>query len=493
MVSVRRVAPILLLAVTIPAWAEDPQAAKTAPQPVSKTTTAKTATETSKAPAPVPAKVKPATATTATAASVAPATTAPATPAKKAAAKPSPKPVEKPAEKVEKPAAPKPPAKAAAAKTTTHPPRELHKVGDHWTAYNPPDPSTYPAGAKTYTVKHGDTLWALGQQFYNNAYLWPQLWEANTWVTDAHWIYPGDVLLVEGEVTQHAEQGTPATETTPAIGGGTTAAPATQAPSGISTATPVHPLITAADAVGGTTYPVPLGTDGDIYCYGYIGKPGEPLPNKVLAWEDVEVRYQKGALDQTLHGSEGDLLFIDGGSSTGLNAGETYLLVEPTEMVVNPRTHEVIGQQYDYIGQVRVLCTEATRSRGLITQSCREIPIGARLKPLPQIPIPLAKIPSLPAFCDPSSGKKTGVILTAQGGAWLEGLGEGQLVQINLGSADQVQPGEFLTVFREGIPGVTPRQVLGELAVLTAENHTATAKVVLMRYAMRVGDLVEIR
>src|SRR5204863_5785724 len=87
----------------------------------------------------------------------------------------------------------------AKAKQSSRPPTDLHRVGDHWTAYNPPDPSTYAPNAKTYTIKKGDTLWALAQQFYGNAYLWPQLWESNTWITDAHWIYPGDVLLVEGE------------------------------------------------------------------------------------------------------------------------------------------------------------------------------------------------------------------------------------------------------------------------------------------------------
>ena len=85
---------------------------------------------------------------------------------------------------------------AAPKKSSSRPPHDLHRVGDHWTAYNPPDPSTYPPNAKSYTIKAGDTLWGLAQQFYKNAYLWPQLWEGNTWITDAHWIYPGDVVLV---------------------------------------------------------------------------------------------------------------------------------------------------------------------------------------------------------------------------------------------------------------------------------------------------------
>src|ERR1700754_3468171 len=88
---------------------------------------------------------------------------------------------------------------AFAQKQSSRPPREIHRVGDHWTAYNPPDPATYPVGARTHEIKSGDTLWALAQQYYSDPYLWPQLWEANTWITDAHWIYPGDVLLVEGE------------------------------------------------------------------------------------------------------------------------------------------------------------------------------------------------------------------------------------------------------------------------------------------------------
>src|SRR5471032_2187434 len=92
-----------------------------------------------------------------------------------------------------------PPRKASTTTSSTRPPRNLHMVGDHWTPYTPPDPSTYSATSKTYKIVRGDTLWALGAKFYGNAYLWPQLWESNTWVTDAHWIYPGDTLLVEGE------------------------------------------------------------------------------------------------------------------------------------------------------------------------------------------------------------------------------------------------------------------------------------------------------
>jgi len=385
---------------------------------------------------------------------------------------------------------------AAKPKQSSHPPREIHRVGDHWTAYNPPDPSTYPAGAKTYTIKGGDTLWGIATQNYKNGYLWPQVWESNTWITDAHWIYPGDVLLLEGEAATAAQAA--ASGATPVVGSTETATPGgnpgeTNLANGAAPAITAGVLVTAADAVGGTASPVALGGDADIYCYGYIGDPSEAMPNSVHSFEDYEVRYEPGAVYQDIRGSTGDLVYLNGGTSTGLIPGETYMLIEPMDIIHTPGTQNVVGRHYGFVGQVKVLCADETRARGIITQSCIDVPVGARLKPMPQLPIPLARIPSLPAWCDPASGKMTGSIVHAQGGAWLQAIGEGQLVQINLGRDEQLQPGDFLTVFRNSpVPG-QGRQVLGEIGILTTEAHTATAKIVLMRYSMEVGDFVEVR
>lgn len=364
----------------------------------------------------------------------------------------------------------------------SQPPRDLHRVGDHWTAYNPPDPSTYPAGAKTHTIVAGDTLWALAQQYYGNAYLWPQLWESNTWITDAHWIYPGDVLLVEGEAA---------------------AAATAEGEGALSTVTP---RVTTESAfaqqepgTGGTvarvlqeSAPVALATESDIYCYGYIGHPDEPLPNFIDSHEDVEVKYAPRALpEMPAAAAPGDLVYVNGGVASGLVAGETYLAVQPGALVYHPETGEVIGRRYDYVGQVRVLCTEDGRSRAIITQACREISIGARLKPIPQLPIPIARIPQMAAWCDPPSGRTSGYIVDSRG--WDLGLVEGTLVQINLGRDDQVEPGDFLTVFRPSPRPDQPRQVLGQIGILTTESRTATAIVVNARRELFIGDQVELR
>jgi hypothetical protein len=362
----------------------------------------------------------------------------------------------------------------AKAKHSSRPPTDLHRVGDHWTAYNPPDPSTYAPNAKTYAVKAGDTLWALAKQFYGNAYLWPQLWESNTWITDAHWIYPGDTLLVEGEASSKTA--------------------VTQSSTTVSTTTDQSnsnkPLPTVNVATS-TAPPTALGAEADLYCWGYLGATNEPMPNEIESFEDTEMLYQQGVVEQSMSVRDGDIVFIHGGTSTGIVAGETYLLVQPGDIVTHPIKNTSLGRHYDFVGQVRILCTDATRATALVTQACREIYIGTKLKPLPQLPIPIARVPDLPTICDSATNQHNGYIVSSKGFEF--GLAVSDLVEIDLGRDDSVQPGDVLTVYRDSPVAGQPRQVLGEIGVLTTESHTATARVVVMRRTMQVGDKLEMR
>lgn len=364
---------------------------------------------------------------------------------------------------------------------TTRPPRELHRVGDHWTAWNPPDPASYPAGARTHEIKSGETLWGLAQTYFNNPYLWPQIWESNTWIEDAHWIYPGDVLLIEGEGTITADA-TTATGTGPAAVTTDESVFATDDQgTGIPTA-----RMTAESR------PIALGTESDIYCYGYIGDPNEPMPNYIASHENVDVKYVLRAQpEMPADATVGDLVYVHGGASSGLVAGETYLVVQPTELIDHPVTGRTMGRQYDYIGQLRILCIEDGRSRAIVTQACREIPIGARLKPIPQLPIPIARVPEMRGWCEPGSGRTSGYIVDSR--EWELGLVEGHLVQIDLGRDDAIQPGDFLTVTRPSQRRDQPEQILGQIGVLTTEARTATAIVLQVRREILIGDRVELR
>ena len=43
-----------------------------------------------------------------------------------------------------------------------------------------------------YTIKKGDTLWDISEKFLKDPFLWPKLWQKNSYITNPHWIYPGN-------------------------------------------------------------------------------------------------------------------------------------------------------------------------------------------------------------------------------------------------------------------------------------------------------------
>lgn len=45
-----------------------------------------------------------------------------------------------------------------------------------------------------YLVQPGDTLWDISTRFLGDAYQWPALWSYNDYITNPHWIYPGNKI-----------------------------------------------------------------------------------------------------------------------------------------------------------------------------------------------------------------------------------------------------------------------------------------------------------
>ena len=249
------------------------------------------------------------------------------------------------------------PAQAASA-----PPRNLHLVGDHWTAWEPP--AAFPDGAQIYTIKRGDTLWDLANRFYANPYLWPQIWEANQYVLDSHWIYPGDPLVVGMKILTPDELSGSQDGTDPFAdtSGEEMAANDTAADDGLG-------LLDLDKALGP---PEALGNTSDVYCSGFIGDVDEDFAYHILGSEyDALVPQLEGGLaeagfstistngpygprDTLRYGlSAGDVVYIDGGRASGLAAGQLLTAVQPEEKVIHPVTGKVFGRFYKRYGRLR--------------------------------------------------------------------------------------------------------------------------------------------
>jgi len=62
---------------------------------------------------------------------------------------------------------------------------------------------------RTHTVKRGDTLWDIAQQYLGDPFKWPEIYRRNAaLVQDPNLIYPDQLIVIDGEVV--ADAGTPA-------------------------------------------------------------------------------------------------------------------------------------------------------------------------------------------------------------------------------------------------------------------------------------------
>ena len=359
------------------------------------------------------------------------------------------------------------------------PPQDLHLVDGHWTAWDPPQP---PEGVQVHVIQRGDTLWDLAARFYGNPYLWPQIWEKNQYILDAHWIYPGDPLVLGIEVapvdTLAEEEGE---ETMPEDVG-----------------EPQEGVLTSEQAAGD---PVPLGGESDIYCTGYIGDLEETFEHTIIGSE-----YESLAPDLDLLPSYGfrgkygrpgtakynlsttDIVYLDGGRARGMTPGTLYTVIQPQRPVVHPITKQVVGRFYHYLGRIRVLSVQEETAIGEIVHSCDPILVGQQLRTFVPEPVPLGRLGALRPLNYPEPEedlRDNPIILFTQDD--LVSLAEDHVVYIDRGEDAEITPGDMYTIYRKNRDGLPPI-VVGELAILAVHKSSSLAKILESRYAVFVGD-----
>jgi hypothetical protein len=248
--------------------------------------------------------------------------------------------------------------------------------------------------------------------------------------------------------------------------------------------------------------PQPLGYESDLHCFGYLGPPNEKFPAQVIGAE---------SLAEQIDYMTSDLLYVNTGYDRGLKVGDEFWLVSPEQMVVHPVTGRDLGRFYAYRGRAVVESVEARTASIRVSNACTDVTMGSYLKPFEPIPIPLAR-KSAPAVAgDPPSGKVRGRIVFTRDG--IVAVGADHTIIVDLGYADGLEPGDFLTIYRYaagreyGIrpvgaywvnlpppPGTfIPRTYLGEVAILAVGDRWAIGRVSDSYRLIEVGDEVELK
>jgi LysM repeat protein len=342
-------------------------------------------------------------------------------------------------------------------------------IAPHWTK-NTSFPTAIPEGAAYYVVVRGDTLWDIAGRYLKTPYLWPQIWDQNKYITDAHWIYPGDPLVLPklAVVAEQAGQ-------VPAPGG----------PEGVTEeGVPGVPgAVTEAGAPGAGAALAPVTEEQSLQCAQYVLSHREDESLYLLG---SELGGDKVAL------SERDIVYLSKGANAGIKAGDLYTLHHVAYTVRHPVSGKKLGTKIETTGWVKVILVQDDTACAVVEQSCLDIHAGDYLKPFEKVNVPMVVQPAPAECCAPANGKITRHVVDLQDDATIAGAG--QFVTIDAGTDDGVAPGNVFAVYRVLYPSVpTPRDAVGEATVVSVREKTATAKVTYSRREVMIGDQVELR
>lgn len=255
-----------------------------------------------------------------------------------------------------------------------------------------------------YTVVRGDTLWDISGRFLQHPWQWPELWRNNPLIKDPHWIYPGDTLYFS------YVNGAPRLSLTPP-GGDEKVLPKVRE-SAVDRAVQMIP----SDAI-----------------VQFLNSP------KVVSAEELQnAPYVIGFVGEHLIAGAGDGVYvrgIDEPQSLG------YTVFRQGKPYVDPLSQEILGYEAQFVADA-TLQDIGDPATFAVNKSDTEIQRGDRLMPT------AAGEMALNYFPRPPEKRVVGSIIRVMGG--VSQIGQHDVVVIDRGSADGLEAGHTLDVYRRG-------------------------------------------
>lgn len=331
----------------------------------------------------------------------------------------------------------------------------------------------------SYTIKSGDTLWAISSLFLKSPWRWPELWGMNLAdIKNPHRIYPGQVLFLERkDGLARLRVGTPVGD-------------ADMETVKVSPRTRIEPL--AANA---------LPTLKPSVIEAFLAEPTIMNAETMQSAPRI-VSAQEGRVLL----SRGDRAYARGTGLTQDMAGNLYRVFRDATPMKDPDTGEILGYEAQYVGKARLVrsesSTEVTEKNGDTTSAVvpatidivaakGEMRISDRLLPEPE----RAMVTYTPRAV---AREMTGRIMSVYGSAVVN-ASQNQVVAINRGMRDGMESGHVFAILKDGAIRVDktdptlptmklPNERVGLLMVFKTFDRISYALILDITDGVRVGD-----
>ncbi|HEX9139753.1 MAG TPA: LysM peptidoglycan-binding domain-containing protein [Steroidobacteraceae bacterium] len=274
-------------------------------------------------------------------------------------------------------------------------------------------PNLASTAPKSYVVQRGDTLWGIAGMFLKDPWLWPEFWYLNPDIKNPHRIYPGDTLrLALSSDGKTQIQLTPGAAANAATMGG----PVTR----------LEPLLRSSPMNG------PIATIPYATIAAFLSRPG------LLSRDEVKrAAYVFSLRDEHKMAALGNQVYVK-----NLQGGlaERYAVMHVGQQLKDPDSGHVLGYMAVYCGSGEITRT-GNPATVLMTNSEQETITGDVLVP----DITPARADFQPHA--PSRPVKGQILAVVNG---VLRVGQYQIVAINRGTHDGLEPGHVLRVFDSG-------------------------------------------
>ena len=304
-----------------------------------------------------------------------------------------------------------------------------------------------------HTVVKGDTLWGISSRFLRDPWQWQEVWRINPDIQNPHRIYPGDVVFLtmhDGQPVLQVEPGPAHPRNNSTASESVSAARPTVTPAGLR-------LVKLSPQVRMAGLELAIPTIPMDIISPFL------LRARVVTQEEMnDAPYVVSLEEGRVSSGMGQKAYV---RNLPDNAGLQFGVFHQTVAYRNPgaKREDILGYEAIQVAEARVdrFGDPATL---MLTASYRETLLGDRLLPMTQEEINPFLLPR--AYDKPTPGK---IVAVVDG---VSKIGQYQVVAINLGTRDGVEPGHVFIVSQAGTQvrdGVQPTRK-GNIVTLPEER-----------------------